>query len=235
MLQPEPGQVAFFPNVDAIQEFKIESNSPPAEFGRFNGGVVNLTTKSGTNAFHGTAFEFFRNEALNARNFFASTNPVKPKFRRNQFGGVLGGPIRQDSHLLLRRLPGAAADDRPHGDLHGADAACSDRASSPRRSADACRPSTIRRRRRRTERAGHAHAVPRQQRFRASGSIRSRATLLEHYPLPTSAGTANNYRRVADETVDQDQFNVRIDHQLRRQPRSGVRPADAISAKSSSR
>ena len=55
MLQPEPGQVAFFPNIDAIQEFKIESNSPPAEFGRFNGGVVNLTTKSGSNAFHGTA------------------------------------------------------------------------------------------------------------------------------------------------------------------------------------
>ena len=51
MLQPEPGQVAFFPNIDAIQEFKIESNSPPAEFGRFNGGVVNLTTKSGSNAF----------------------------------------------------------------------------------------------------------------------------------------------------------------------------------------
>ena len=46
--------------IDAIQEFKIESNSPPAEFGRFNGGVVNLTTKSGANAFHGNAFEFFR-------------------------------------------------------------------------------------------------------------------------------------------------------------------------------
>src|SRR5436190_13130903 len=49
VLQPEPGQVAFFPIVDAIQEFKIESNSPPAEFGRFNGGVINLTTRSGTN------------------------------------------------------------------------------------------------------------------------------------------------------------------------------------------
>ena len=49
VLQPEPGQVAFFPNIDAIQEFKIETNSPPAEFGRFNGGVVNLTTKSGAN------------------------------------------------------------------------------------------------------------------------------------------------------------------------------------------
>src|SRR5215510_6613606 len=56
VLQPEPGQVAYNPIVDAIQEFKIESNSPPAEFGRFNGGVVNLTTKSGGNAFHGNVF-----------------------------------------------------------------------------------------------------------------------------------------------------------------------------------
>jgi hypothetical protein len=57
VLQPEPGQVGFFPNIDATQEFKIESNSPPAEFGRFNGGVVNLTTKAGSNAIRGTAFE----------------------------------------------------------------------------------------------------------------------------------------------------------------------------------
>ena len=85
-----------FPVIDAIQEFKIESNSPPAEFGRFNGGVVNLTTKAGTNAFHGNGFEFLRNEALNARNFFQSTNPVKPDYRRNQFGGTLGGPLVKD-------------------------------------------------------------------------------------------------------------------------------------------
>ena len=93
VLQPEPGQVAFFPIIEAIQEFKVEVNSPPAEFGRFNGGVVNLTTKSGTNEFHGSAFEFVRNEALNARNLFTPANSNKPVFRRNQFGGVLGGPI----------------------------------------------------------------------------------------------------------------------------------------------
>src|SRR3954468_23648961 len=96
VLQPEPGQVAFFPNIDAIQEFKVETNSPPAEFGRFNGGVVNLTTKAGGNQLHGSGFEFFRNQALNARNFFASTNPVKPEYHRNQFGGVAGGPIQKD-------------------------------------------------------------------------------------------------------------------------------------------
>src|SRR4029079_3400238 len=96
VLQPEPGQVAFFPVIDAIQEFKIETNSPPAEFGRFNGGVVNLTTRAGSNAFHGNGFEFLRNEALNARNYFQSTNPVKPDYRLSQFGGTLGGPLVKD-------------------------------------------------------------------------------------------------------------------------------------------
>ena len=76
VLQPEPGQVAFFPNIDAVQEFKIESNSPPAEFGRFNGGVVNLTTKSGSNAVQGSLFEFFRDRSLNARNAFATGVPT---------------------------------------------------------------------------------------------------------------------------------------------------------------
>jgi hypothetical protein len=99
-------QVAYFPVIDAIQEFKIESNSPPAEFGRFNGGVVNLTTKAGTNVFHGDGFEFLRNEALNARNFFQAAavassppqakNPVKPEYRRNQFGATFGGPLVPD-------------------------------------------------------------------------------------------------------------------------------------------
>src|SRR5262249_44918967 len=96
VLQPEPGQVAFIPIIDAIQEFKVETNSAPAEFGRFNGGVINLTTKSGTNEYHGSAFEFFRNEVLNARNLFApatAANPGKPVFRRNQYGFVVGGPI----------------------------------------------------------------------------------------------------------------------------------------------
>src|SRR5436190_11224233 len=109
VLQPEPGQVTFMPIVDAIQEFKIETNSPPAEFGRFNGGVVNLTTKSGTNEFHGTAFEFLRNEALNARNLFApprASSPGKPLFRRNQFGFVLWRADRARQDILFRGLPG---------------------------------------------------------------------------------------------------------------------------------
>src|SRR5262249_11323274 len=82
----------------------VEVNSPPAEFGRFNGGVINLTTKTGTNDFHVSAFEFLRNEALNARNLFApatAANPKKPVFRRNQFGFVAGGPIIRDKTFFF--------------------------------------------------------------------------------------------------------------------------------------
>src|SRR6195952_870083 len=71
-LQPEPGQVAYFPILDDIQEFTVEADNVPAEFGRFNGGVVNVVTRAGSDQFHGSLFEYFRNEALNSRNYFAS-------------------------------------------------------------------------------------------------------------------------------------------------------------------
>jgi hypothetical protein len=108
-LQPEPGQVAFNPIIDAIQEFKVETNSPSAEFGRFNGGVINLTTKSGSNDFHGSVFEFFRNEALNARNLFApatAASPGKPRFRRNQYGFVVGGPVIHNKTFFFADFQG---------------------------------------------------------------------------------------------------------------------------------
>jgi hypothetical protein len=109
VLQPEPGQVAYFPIIDAIQEFNVETNSAPAEFGRFNGGVINLTTKSGTNDYHGSVFEFLRNERLNARNLFApatAANPSKPEFRRNQFGFVAGGPVLRDKTFFFADYQG---------------------------------------------------------------------------------------------------------------------------------
>ena len=93
-LQPEPGQVAFFPILDDIQEFTVEADNVPAEFGRFNGGVVNVATRAGSNQVHGSLFEFFRNEDLNARNYFAAAAPArKPEYRRNLYGATLGGPI----------------------------------------------------------------------------------------------------------------------------------------------
>src|SRR5581483_908696 len=92
VLQPEPGQVAYYPVLDSIAEFQVETNSYSAEYGRSNGGVIQVVSRAGTNDFHGTLFEYLRNEALNARNRFATTT-AKPRFRRNLFGGVAGGPL----------------------------------------------------------------------------------------------------------------------------------------------
>ena len=81
------------PPPDAIQEFKIQTHSYNAEFGRNSGSVVNVVTKSGTNAFHGAGWEFNRDDALQAKNFFAPANQPKPRLQQNQFGGSIGGPI----------------------------------------------------------------------------------------------------------------------------------------------
>ncbi len=83
-------------NVDAIQEFKIQTNAYSAEFGRSGGAVINAVIKSGTNAYHGNVFEFFRNSALDARSYFEVPGAPKASFKQNQFGGTLGGPILKD-------------------------------------------------------------------------------------------------------------------------------------------
>jgi outer membrane receptor protein involved in Fe transport len=80
--------------VDAIQEFSILTSGFPAEYGNSSGGVINAITRAGTNQYHGSAYEFLRNSALDARNYF---DPAKiPPFRRNQFGGAIGGPIKKN-------------------------------------------------------------------------------------------------------------------------------------------
>jgi hypothetical protein len=83
-----------FPSIDSIQEFRVERNSFGAEFGQAQGAVVNLITKGGSNEFHGTAFEFYRNDSLNANNFFLNrSGQPKPQLKYNNFGGTFSGPI----------------------------------------------------------------------------------------------------------------------------------------------
>jgi hypothetical protein len=78
------------PPVESIEEFRVQTNNPSAEYGQFGGAVVNATLRSGSNELHGSLFEYLRNEALNARSFFSAT---KAPFKTNQFGGTIGGPI----------------------------------------------------------------------------------------------------------------------------------------------
>src|SRR5579864_5556872 len=86
--------------IDSIQEFNLQSQFG-AEYGRNTGSVVNIVTKSGTNQLHGSLFEFFRNDALDARNFFNPSSDPKTAFRNNQFGGSLGGPIIKDKTFFF--------------------------------------------------------------------------------------------------------------------------------------
>ena len=208
VLQPEPGQVAFFPVVDAIEEFKVESNSPPAEFGRFNGGVINLTTKAGTNALHGDGFEFFRNQALNAKNVFQTSLPDKPDYRRNQFGGAVGGPIVAGQTFFFADYQGQR--------------------QSIARTVTSTVPTLLQRQGIFTETiAGKVPTI--YDPSTTVGSTRQRfpnntipiarmdpvaLSLLQRYPFPTSKGTANNYSRTANEVDNQDQWDARIDRKF---------------------
>lgn len=95
-------------SVEAIEEFRATGSSFAAEYGRSGGGVLNITTKSGTNQFHGTLFEFFRNDALDANDFFSNRSGArKPPLRWNQFGGNLGGPIKRDKLFFFFNYEGA--------------------------------------------------------------------------------------------------------------------------------
>ncbi len=90
------------PSIEALQEFKIQTNAYSAEFGRSSGALVNAVIKSGTNELHGSAYEFHRNDNLDATNFFANkTNSPEPFRLRNQFGGTLGGPIVKNKTFLF--------------------------------------------------------------------------------------------------------------------------------------
>ncbi len=94
--QNDDNEVAYSPSTEAIQEFNLIAQNPSAEFGNFLGGIVNTTIKSGTNSYHGSAFEFLRNDAFDANQWSAGlTTPVTPKaaLRYNRFGGTFGGPI----------------------------------------------------------------------------------------------------------------------------------------------
>jgi hypothetical protein len=92
--------IIFFPPAEAIQEFRVDTSVAPAEFGRAGGGIVNTSIKSGSNAWHGSAFLFERNDELDAREYFQNTGP-KTEFRRHQFGGTLGGALKKNKLFVF--------------------------------------------------------------------------------------------------------------------------------------
>ncbi|WP_031498648.1 TonB-dependent receptor [Bryobacter aggregatus] len=193
VLQPEPGQVVYYPIIDGMAEFKLNINAYSPEYGRSNGGTVMVIGKSGSNQFHGSAFEFFRNEALNARNLFAQSGP-KPQFRRNQYGVTLGGPIEKNKTFFFADWQGTRL-----------------RTGITRFSVV---PTLTQRQGVFTQAIFDPLSSPRVQ-FPNNTIPASRidpiaAQLLQHYPLPNVTG-ANNFVRTATEPDNQDQADFRID------------------------
>ena len=205
VLQPEPGQVAFYPIIDAMEEFKLNLNAYSPEYGRSNGGTVMVIGKSGSNQFHGTLFEFLRNEDLNARNYFAQPGR-RPEFRRNQYGLTVGGPIRKNKTFFVADWQGTRLRTGitrqsvvpTLAQRNGVfTTAIYDPATSPR----AVFP---------------GNAIP------ASRFDPLAAQVLQHYPLPNTAA-ANNFILTGVEPDSQDQFDGRIDHVFNEKHRAFVR------------
>src|SRR5579871_6020565 len=196
VLQPEPGQVVFYPVIDGMAEFKLNIDAYSPEYGRSNGGTVMVIGKSGSNQFHGTVFEFFRNEDLNARNLFAQPGPT-PEFRRNQYGLAVGGPIQTNKTFFFVDWQGTRL-----------------RTGVTRFSVV---PTLAQRQGIFTQPIFDPTTSPRTQfsnntilpgQFDALGF-----QVLQHYPLPNVAG-ANNYVRTATEPDNQDQADFRLDRYI---------------------
>jgi hypothetical protein len=99
-------QITFQPNIDMIQEFKVQTNAFSAEYGRNAGIIVNAVSKSGTNGFHGTAYEFVRNHVFDAKNFFDRGDQPIPPFKRNVFGYAVGGPVVRNNTFFFTSYEG---------------------------------------------------------------------------------------------------------------------------------
>ncbi len=212
-LQPEPGQVAFFPIIDGIQEFTIEADNVPAEFGRFNGGVVNVATRSGSNDFHGSLFEFFRNEDLNARNYFATTGR-KPEYRRNLYGGTIGGPVLHDRLFFFGDYQGIKA-------LIGRTVISTIPTLNERKGiftgvSKIYNPATTV-----TTPAGRYIRKEFTNDVITTPFDPAATALLARFPTPTNlTSAANNYTRTANDSDHQNQFDFRVDGAFRDKDRA---------------
>src|SRR4051812_45659927 len=200
--------VVIFPSVDALDEFKMQTSTYSAEFGRSLGGIVNLQIKSGTNQLRGSGFEFHRNDAFDANNFFNNrANRAKPDFKQNQFGGTIGGPVFQDKTFFFGDYQG-------HRETQG-QTFLSTVPSLAMRSGDFSALNRVIYDPR-TGQPFPGNVIP-------SGRIDSvaRNILPQLYPEPNTAGTRqangqviNNYLLNPVKERQDNQFDVKIDHNL---------------------
>ena len=190
---------------DAVEEFKVQTNNFSAEFGRAGGAVINATFRSGTNQFHGTAWEFNRNTALNATGFFKPTSGVKPKLDRNQYGGVFGGPLVRDRAFFFADYEGFR--------------------QVSRQVTFASVPTLTQRQ----GNMGKPIVNPLTGAVYADGVIPASAItpfarkVLDGLPVPTRSGISNNFDSLPRREDFNDKFDVKVDQQLRTSTSAFVR------------
>ena len=189
------GSVVVKPPIDALAEFKLSTNAYAAELGRTAGGVINLVTKSGTDSFHGSLYEFFRNEKLDAKNFFAGTGAI-PAYKQNQFGGSFGGPIKKGNTFFFGDYEGLR--------LRQGLTFASSVPTQAMRLGDFTGLATI------FDPASRA-AFPRNV-IPASSMDPASVKILNLYPLPQTPGLVNNYTISPNKQDDENKFDVRVDH-----------------------
>ena len=186
------------PSVDGIQEFRVLTGIYQAEYGRYAGGQILITTKSGNNQFHGTAFEFLRNSALDARNFFSPG--AVPPFRRNQFGASGGGRIVPNKTFFFGTYEGLRASSQSSGITSVPTAAMA--------RGDVTGLAGITAAARTNYGIGTDNIIP------ASRLDKTSLALLKYYPAPTGPGVLNNYNYSLVGSENTNQFSGRIDHVL---------------------
>src|ERR1700678_1180030 len=196
--------VALSPSPDAMREFNMELSDYTAEFGGKSGAVVNVITRSGTNAFHGSAYEFVRNDIFDAQNYFAPPDVPAP-FRENQFGAAVGGPIIKNKAFFFVNYDGQKARNslsqlfsvpiaaERAGNLAGLSAVHDpiSKALIPNNNLN-----------------NDPNYNP------SNPSPKAALALLNLLPLPTSSGNSNNLRSVGQEKIDTNQYNARLDQQI---------------------
>jgi hypothetical protein len=180
------GEAAQLPSIDSIQEFEVQTNTFAAEYGRNSGSVVNLVTKSGTNQLHGSAYEFFRNDVLDARNFFNQKQFPKAGLHLNQFGGTLGGPILKNRTFFFLNYEGFR---RKAGITRITNVPTLDQ-----------RAGTF------TDASGVQFTVPVNP---------TSAQIFQLYPKPNLTSASGNFISSPAQSDGTDQFLVKIDHRLR--------------------
>ena len=205
-----PQQLTTLP-VDAMQEFKVITNNYSAEFGHSTGGIITMSTRSGTNQFRGTLFESLRNDALDARNFFAATKPV---IRLNQFGGTLGGPIVKDkTHFFAsweqtrQRTSDTVTSTVPTLANRAGD--FSDLRDSAGQSVPIYDPATT---------IGNTRSAFLDNKIPDDRIDPVARAVLNYYPLPNRQGTATNatnYVGNTSATLFRNIFVTRVDHRVR--------------------